>query len=71
MKQNKNVVRLTESQLKAMVAESVREALNEIDWGGLSHDEWNTFRREVNDINYDDYESNEEDFDTPSNVQNL
>ena len=27
---NKNVVRLTESQLKAMVAESVREALSEI-----------------------------------------
>ena len=27
---NKNVVRLTESQLKAMVAESVRKALNEI-----------------------------------------
>ena len=32
MKQNKNVVRLTENQLKAMVAESVREALNEISW---------------------------------------
>lgn len=32
MKQNKNVVRLTESQLKAMVAESVRKALSELDW---------------------------------------
>ena len=29
---NKNVVRLAESQLRAMVAESVREALNEISW---------------------------------------
>ena len=30
MKQNRNVVRLSESQLKAMIAESVREVLNEI-----------------------------------------
>ena len=37
MKQNKNVVRLTESQLKAMVAESVREALNEISWRMADH----------------------------------
>ena len=29
---NKNIVRLTENQLKAMVTESVRKALNEIDW---------------------------------------
>lgn len=37
---NKNVVRLTESQLKQMIAESVNNVLSEIDWGGLSQDEW-------------------------------
>lgn len=31
-KNNKNVVRLSESQLRKMVAESVREALSELDW---------------------------------------
>ena len=35
---NKNVVRLTESQLKAMVAESVREALSEI--GDTNHGQY-------------------------------
>ena len=32
MKTNKNVVRLTESQLKAMIAESVKKVLNEMDF---------------------------------------
>ena len=32
MKTNRNVVRLTESQLKVMIAESVNNVLNEIDW---------------------------------------
>lgn len=38
MKQNRNVVRLTESQLKAMIAESVSNVLNEI--GDTNHGQY-------------------------------
>ena len=58
MKQNRNSVRLTEAQLKQMIAESVKKALNGIDWRGLSQDEGDTFKREANDI-HDGYEYDE------------
>ena len=68
MKQNRNRVRLTESQFKQMIAESVKKALNEIDWRGLSQDEWDYFRREVNDIHDSDYDDDDDyEFDDDFN----